>query len=112
MLGSLYISMFVLKMDEGEAVTVSFMTLAFAQLWHVFNMRGFGTRIFYNEITSNPFIWGAILLCVALLLIAIYIPPVASVLETKNPGLNGWILILAFSLIPLIAGQGYKLIHK
>ena len=38
-LASLWIATSVLGMDATKAVTVSFLTLAFAQLWHVFNMR-------------------------------------------------------------------------
>jgi Ca2+-transporting ATPase len=62
------------KMGERQAVTISFLTLAFAQLWHVFNMRESGSGFFRNEITQNPFIWGALALCVGLLLLAVYLP--------------------------------------
>ncbi|MGD2037070.1 MAG: cation-transporting P-type ATPase, partial [Desulfobacterales bacterium] len=53
--------------DTDRAVTVSFLTLAFARLWHVFNMRTRGTSLIRNPITENPFIWGALMLCIALL---------------------------------------------
>lgn len=107
-LGALYMARFRLFMPVEEAVTVSFMTLALAQLWHVFNMRGFGTRLIKNEISTNPFVWGALFLCIALLLVAVYYQPVASILGTKNPGLYGWLIILIFSLAPLTLGQIIK----
>ena len=38
-LTSLVLALELLELAGNEAVTVSFLTLAFAQLWHVFNMR-------------------------------------------------------------------------
>lgn len=95
-------------MSTQKAVTVGFLTLAFSQLWHVFNMRSLGTGIIRNEVTSNPFIWGALGLCVGLLTGAVYLPFLARVLETTPPGLTGWNLTIVFSLIPLLLGQLLK----
>jgi Ca2+-transporting ATPase len=91
--------------DTERAVTVSFLTLAFARLWHVFNMRARGTSLIRNPITTNPFIWGALMLCTALLLGGIYVPGLSLVLDLVDPGRNGWMLIIGFSLMPLILGQ-------
>jgi Ca2+-transporting ATPase len=51
--------------DEARAVTLSFLSLVLAQLWHVFNMRDRGTHLIRNDITRNPYVWGALALCVA-----------------------------------------------
>jgi Ca2+-transporting ATPase len=91
--------------DTDRAVTVSFLTLAFARLWHVFNMRTRGTSLIRNPITENPFIWGALMLCIALLLSGIYVPGLSLVLDMVDPGNDGWMLIIGFSLTPLILGQ-------
>lgn len=104
-LGALALALIWLKMGQRQAVTVSFLTLAFAQLWHVFNMRDRGSRFIRNDITRNHFIWGAIALCAVLILIAVYVPGIATVLKVINPGMKGWILIIVMSLIPWIAGQ-------
>jgi len=104
-LGALAVARSVLMLPESEAVTLSFLTLAFAQLWHVFNMRGTGSRLFVNEVTANPVVWGALTLCAALLFGAIYIPPVADVLKLIPPDRTGWFLVMAFSLAPLLLGQ-------
>jgi len=61
-----------------------------------------------NEITGNPYIWGALALCTVLLLIAVYLPILAAVLSVVNPGLNGWILVMGMSLIPVTVGQILK----
>jgi Ca2+-transporting ATPase len=102
----------VLDMDQRQAVTVSFLTLALAQLWHVFNMRSKGTKLFKNEVVENPYIWAALGLCILLLLAAVYVPLLSEVLKLTNPGLNGWILIVVASLITCLIGQLCKLFTR
>jgi Ca2+-transporting ATPase len=104
-LGALAIARYGLGMDEARAVTVSFLTLAFAQLWHVFNMREPGTGLVRNDITRNGFVWGALGLCAGLLVLAVYLPGVSKVLHVAHPGARGWGLIVAMSLAPLAVGQ-------
>ena len=97
-----------LGMDTNQAVTVSFLSLAFGRLWHVFNMRDAGTSLLSNDVTGNPFVWGALALCAALLLAGVYLPGLSTVLDTVHPEKSGWFLILGTSLIPLIVGQLWK----
>jgi Ca2+-transporting ATPase len=104
-LGALVISLYVLGLPERESVTISFLTLAFAQLWHVFNMRERSSGIFNNAIIRNPFIWGALALCTVLLLLTLYVPILSSVLKIAHPGFKGMTLMFGMSLIPLVAGQ-------
>ena len=107
-LGALWAALNWLDVSREQAVTISFLTLASAQLWHVFNMRDTGTNLLRNEITTNPYVWGALVLCAVLLLLAVYLPGLSDVLNTVNPGLNGWLLVLGMSLLPTIAGQILK----
>jgi Ca2+-transporting ATPase len=104
-LGALVISLYVLDLPERESVTISFLTLAFAQLWHVFNMRERSSSMFNNAIIRNPFIWGALALCTVLLLMTLYVPILSSVLKVANPGFQGLALMFGMSLLPLVAGQ-------
>ena len=91
---------------QGEAlVTISFLTLAFAQLWHVFNMRGRGSGVLRNAVTRNPYVWMATALCTAILLLALYVPPLAATLQIVPPDRIGWALILTASLAPLLLGM-------
>jgi Ca2+-transporting ATPase len=111
-LGALVLAINGLHMEERQAVTVSFLTLAFAQLWHVFNMRDPGTDFFRNEVTQNRYVWGALALCTALLLIAVYLPILSGVLKIKHPGAKGWLVVLVMSLIPWAVGQVAKSIGR
>lgn len=97
-------------MEANKAITISFLTLAFGRLWHVFNMRDNSSGLFRNEITKNPYIWGALLISIGLLLCAVYVPGLSDVLKTVPPGLNGWIVILGMSFVPLVIGQIAKVI--
>lgn len=111
-LGALLLAEGWLGMAAKQAVTVSFLTLAFAQLWHVFNMRAPEAPVFRNEITRNPYVWGALALCLGLVLGAVLVPPVAEVLGVEAPGARGWGLALGMSLVPLVLGQVIKRIIK
>lgn len=99
-----------LGMELQRAVTISFLTLAAAQLWHVFNMRDQVSGIIRNEVTRNLYVWGALVLTIGLLFAAIYLPWLSNLLQTVDPGLDGWMMVLVASLIPLIIGQIAKVL--
>jgi len=107
--GALGLALYWLQLEQQQAVTVTFLTLASAQLWHVFNMRERESGWLNNEITRNPFIWGAVALCFGLLGLAVYLPGLSDVLQVVDPGLNGWLVVLGMSLVILMAGQLLKL---
>ncbi|NBB76347.1 MAG: HAD-IC family P-type ATPase [Bacteroidetes bacterium] len=107
-LSSLAYGIYQLGFEEQRAVTISFLTLAFGKLWFTFNLRSSGSSFLDNEIIRNPWIIGAILTCIVLLLAAVYLPFLSGVLQTSDPGRNGWILIAVGSLIPFIWGQGLR----
>lgn len=92
-------------MDATTAVAVSFLTLAFAQLWHVFNMRGRGSGFLRNEVTRNPFVWAALVVSTGLIVAAVSVPRLGSILRLASPGPAGWLLVMALSAIPWAAGQ-------
>ncbi|RLA06305.1 MAG: cation-transporting P-type ATPase, partial [Gammaproteobacteria bacterium] len=103
-LSAMAIAVFYLQFDADRAVTVSFCTLAFAQLWHVFNMRDNISAIVSNEITRNIWVWIALVFCVGLILSAIYSPLASELLKLTDPGIEGWLVIVPMSLIPLLLG--------
>lgn len=107
-LGAMAIAVYGLGFNEAEAVSVSFCTLALAQLWHAFNMRDSGSHWLRNEITLNPWIWAALALCVVLILCAVYVPLLGDVLGLVDPGPDGWLLIVCASLIPLLADAAIR----
>ncbi len=98
-------------MGYDRAVTVSFLTLAFNQLFHVFNMRDRRSGLFRNEVTCNRWVWGALALCAAMLVAIVHIAPLARILHVVPLGPRGWAMVLAASLVPLLVGQLAKLVR-
>ncbi len=99
------LALFWLGLDEGQAVTVAFLTLALAQLWNVFNVRSMGGALWVNEVTRNPFVWGALGLCSGLIAAALWLPGLSDLLRLPDPGLAGLGLSGLLSLAPLVIGQ-------
>ncbi|NNG03582.1 MAG: cation-transporting P-type ATPase, partial [Inquilinus sp.] len=110
-LGSFGLALGWLGHDEATAVTMSFLTLALAQLWHVFNMRDRGSGAFANEVTRNPYVWGALALCIALIAAAMRVPVLAEVLRLVPLDATAWSVVVGFSVLPLLVGQTGKLIR-
>jgi len=106
-LGAFAIALLHFEMPTRAATTISFLTLAFAQLWHVFNMRDAGSGFLWNDVVRNGHVWGALLLCVSVLMAAVHVPVLAQVLDLEVPGATGWGLVLAFSLLPWAVIQAY-----
>ncbi|MGD9867011.1 MAG: cation-translocating P-type ATPase [Hyphomicrobiales bacterium] len=109
-LGALLIAMEVLGLEGENATTVSFLTLAFAQLWHVFNMRDPRSGMLVNAVTRNRLVWGALALCTAIIVAAMWFPLAADLLQLHEPAADAWAVILAMSLVPLLTGQTGKLL--
>jgi Ca2+-transporting ATPase len=111
-LSALVIAFYGLGFNQRHAVTVSFLTLAFGKLWFVFNLRRPGSSLLYNDIVKNPYVAGAIALCVALLLAAVYLPGLSDLLKTEDPTRRGWLVVLGMSLVPFVFGQALRVIQK
>ena len=108
-LSAFYLAYQWLGLSGEAAVTISFLTLMLAKLGHVFNMRDASENPLVNSVTRNPYIWGALGLSIALILLAIYVPPIANVLSIAPPTPSGWGLALGMGLLPLIVIQTLKL---
>jgi Ca2+-transporting ATPase len=100
-----------LEWDAQLLNNLAFFTLIFAQLAHVFSLPDGKRSFFRNEITTNPYIWGAIGLCAVLTISTPFFPYVNEVLEVNKTGweLLGWSAL--FSLIPVLLIQLGKRIY-
>ena len=107
-LAGLLIGQHWLGLSEPAAVTISFLTLAFGKLTFTFNLRDRGSNFLRNDITRNPWVWGATALCIALLLAAVYIPWLSGILNTVAPGFSGWLTIAGLALLPWCIGQVHR----
>ncbi|MGB2403615.1 MAG: cation-translocating P-type ATPase [Akkermansiaceae bacterium] len=109
-LGSFVIARAWLGMSDSQAVTVAFLVIAVAQLLHVFNMPESGGAAFNNEITRNPYVWIAVILCGVILAAAMFIPSLASVLSLAPIDQRGWLLVACASIVPLLVGRAHAVL--
>ena len=104
-IGTFAISLSILGLEDGQAVTTSFLTLVLCRLWHVFNMRDLHSDPLRNEVTRTKYIWVALLIGLILALLAVYTPGFSGVLDLTRPTPVMWALIIGMSLVPLAAIQ-------
>lgn len=104
-LGALIVAKEVLGLSDTAATTVSFLTLGFCKVWFPFILRDPESSFAKNEITLNPWIWGASALCAGLLALAVYFRPLGEVLRTAVIPPDAWLVVLGCSLLPLAIGQ-------
>jgi Ca2+-transporting ATPase len=101
---------------EGDglrhAVTIAFMTLALTQTFHAFNARSRMRSALTSRMFTNPWLWGATLLCVLLQFAAVTVPLLRSVLHTVSPAAADWGLIAAGSLLPVVVVELVKLAQR
>ncbi|RDL47527.1 Calcium-transporting ATPase 1 [Ensifer sp. M14] len=102
---ALVVASYGLGFGAQESTTISFLTIALAQLWHVFNMRSRSSGLWQNAVTKNRFVWFALALCLGLILAAVTVPVLAEALQIRPVGALGWALAIACSLLPLIMWQ-------
>lgn len=100
------------QFTDSQAVSIAFLSLAFARLFHVFNMRDNGTRFFKNQITTNKWVWTALGFSGLQVLLVVLIPGLSEVLKVPAVGIQGWALVGAGSLFPLILGQIWRSVAK
>jgi Ca2+-transporting ATPase len=57
-------------------------------------------------------VWGAVALCIGLLIAAVYAPVLSQVLGTVEPGREGWMLVATLSLAPAAVGQSFRIANR
>ena len=99
-----------ITVDDKTANNMAFITLAFAQLFHVFNMSSPHSKMLVNEITTNKFIWWALILCAGLILLVYAVPQMRLVLWLAVLPGKVWVVSMLAALLPLLLVQLYKIV--
>lgn len=105
-------ALYLFSWPEGEAITMSFLCIAFAQLWHVFNMRQVSSRWWKNDVVANIYVWMALGLCSVLIISYLMIPLLAQVLSLQELTMQQWLIVLGMSLMPYVIVQTILLIKR
>lgn len=89
--------------QSADGITMAFLTLSFAEIFHSFNMRSQRGSIF--KITKqNTFLWGAGIVSLILTTVVIYVPFLAKAFEFEHIDFMEYAVavLIAASIIPIV----------
>ena len=95
-----------------HAVTIAFMTLALAQVFHAFNARSRTRSAFTAQLFTNAWLWAATILCILLQIAAVTVPFLRTILHTVPLTTTDWVLIVLSSLAPVAIVEFVKLVQR
>jgi Ca2+-transporting ATPase len=98
--------------EPARAVTLSFTTLALAQIFHLGNARSTQHVVSPRRAFANRYALGAVVLTVTLQVLAVAAPSLARVLGTVPLSARGWMIAVGLGAIPALAGQGWKIVRR
>ncbi|MFW6226515.1 MAG: cation transporting ATPase C-terminal domain-containing protein, partial [Bacteroidota bacterium] len=112
-IGGVYVYSYYAR-DYSQEIcnTITFFSLAFAQLLHVFDMREANEPVFLNQVTRNKYVWFALILCFAVLFVAYNIPLLKTTLSFQQLDATMWIIVSVASILPILLIQAVKHIFK
>ena len=111
-IGAYFFASLYWGLSDAVCNNVAFFSLAFAQLWHVFDMREANEPFIKNQVTKNKYVWWALTLCIVAIVASYFIPQINSVLSYQELDLKIWVLIGITSLLPLVTIQILKELTK
>lgn len=107
-LGVVAWSYYVMELPAREINNLAFYTLVLGQLLNVFNVSRRDLPFFVNEVTKNPWIWGAIAICIAITALAYFVPPMARALSLVPITWGQLMYVFIFGLASLLLAQFLK----
>ncbi|NLA58400.1 MAG: calcium-translocating P-type ATPase, SERCA-type [Firmicutes bacterium] len=115
LIGLLGVTAYHLGVREGVPVatarTMSFATLAFAQLFQALNARS-SESLFKVGLFSNKYMVMAIAGSISLQLLVMLVPFLQGVFEVNPLDLAHWEIVIGLALVPVIVGEIQKLVVK
>lgn len=92
--------------DSADGMTMAFLTMSMAEIFHSFNMRSRTQSIFHTK-SHNKFLWGAMVLSLVLTTAVIYIPFLNNAFQFESINFDEYAvaMVLALMMIPLVEMQ-------
>lgn len=91
------------------AQTMAFLTLSFAQLFHVFNVRSMTDTIFSKQLWSNRYLLYAFGFGIALQVLLVTVGPLAAVFHLHALTFIEWSTVFGLSIVPIIFNELLKM---
>jgi Ca2+-transporting ATPase len=98
----------VRDLSLDEARTMAFVTLIFAELLKSLGSRSLYRTLFAMGPLANPYLIVGVSISLLALLGVLFVPPLADAFDIKVPGVEGWLLVIGLSLIPLLIIEALK----
>ena len=88
--------------QSPDGMTMAFLTMSMAEIFHSFNMRSQGS--IFKLKTQNMLLWGTMILSLALTTALIFVPALSDVFGFEHINIKEYIvaLVLAISTIPIV----------
>jgi Ca2+-transporting ATPase len=96
---------------ERHARTMAFTTLVLFQMFNVFNNRS-TRRTAFTRTYSNPLLWAAVVLSVALQVAVVYLPPLQRAFRTTALSPGDWVVAIVVASTVLIVMELVKLVLR
>ena len=89
--------------ESPDGITMAFLTMSMAEIFHSMNMRSQRGSIFRMN-THNWFLWGAMILALVLTTLVIEVPFLATLFEFESISILEYFVALgiAFLIIPIV----------
>jgi Ca2+-transporting ATPase len=97
-----------LAFTPARATTLSFMTLALAQIFHLGNARSPEPVLRLSRAAANPYAVAAVAISVALQLVSVETGALRALLHLSELGATEWTVVLLASSVPALVGQTVK----
>lgn len=97
--------------QSADGITMAFLTMSMAEIFHSFNMRSQRSSVFKLK-SHNVYLWAAMLGSLVLTTLVLYIPPLANAFDFQHIDLGEYsvAMLLAISVIPIV--ELVKLIQR
>jgi Ca2+-transporting ATPase len=106
---TLAIFVWALAYAPAQAATMTFMTLALAQVFHLGNARSHEAVVHPTRVLANRYAVGAVIMSVALQVASAQIVPLGSLLHVAPLSLRHWLIVFACSSVTAVVGQVIRL---
>ena len=91
-----------------EINNMAFYTLILGQLLNVFNLPKRNESFFVNEVTKNGWVWGSIILSIAIVMVGYFVPFLRIVLNLVPLNFDQLTLVVIFSFSSVVISQTVK----
>lgn len=111
------LSAFLLELEGAggsyeRAVTMGFMSLALAQIFHLGNARSPAPVLAPAAVLRNRYALAAVALSVSLQFLAVYFPPLSRVLHTVPLAPGDWLVVAPLAAMPAVVGQALRALRS